>query len=58
MQEIGYSLSSPYKIVAYMKDIQDKGIVQEKYGKYNPEFDIDAIAKTQAKIYFFRNIFL
>lgn len=58
MQEIWYSLSPPYKIVAYMKDIQDKKMVQEKYGKYNPEFDIDSITKTQTKILFFRNIFL
>lgn len=41
-----------------MKDIQDKKMVQEKYGKYNPEFDIDSITKTQTKILFFRNIFL
>ena len=58
MQEIGYSLSLPYKIVAYMKDIRDTKMVREKYSMYNPEFDIDASAKTQAKIYFFRNIFL
>lgn len=58
MQEVGYTLAPPYKIVAYMKDIHDRKIVEQKYGAYNPEFDIDAIAKTQAKIYFFRSIFL
>ena len=41
-----------------MKDIRDTKMVREKYSMYNPEFDIDASAKTQAKIYFFRNIFL
>jgi hypothetical protein len=58
MQEVGYTLSPPYKIVAYMKDTMNKKQVQEKYSLYNPEFDIDAIAKTQEKILFFRNIFL
>lgn len=58
MQEVGYALSSPYKIVAYMKDIHDMQMIREKYAAYSPEFDIDAIAKIQAKIIFFRNIFL
>jgi hypothetical protein len=57
MQEIGYSLSPPYKIVAYMKDARDRAIVEQQYRTYNPEFDADAIVKFQAKIYFLRNVF-
>ena len=57
MQEVGYTLSPPYKVVAYMKDVRDRSIVQEKYGAYNPEFDIDSIKKAQEKIYFLRNVF-
>jgi hypothetical protein len=58
MQEVGYTLAPPYKIVAYMKDLKYRGLIEQKYSAYNPEFDIDAMAKTQEKIYFFRNIFL
>ncbi len=58
MQEVGYTLAAPYKIVAYMKDIQDRTLVEQKYGAFHPEFDIDAIAKNQEKIYFFQRVFL
>ncbi len=57
MQEIGYTLSPPYKIVAYMKDVRDRSTVEQQYRTYNPEFDADAIVKFQAKIYFLRNVF-
>lgn len=58
MQEIGYNLGPPYKIVAYMKDINDRSMVATKYADYNPEFDSDSIAKFREQIFFLRNIFL
>ena len=58
MQEIGYNLGPPYKIVAYMKDINDHSMVATKYADYNPEFDSDSIAKFREQIFFLRNIFL
>ena len=58
MQEIGYDLGPPYKIVAYMKDIRDRNIVATKYAAYNPEFDVDSIAKAKEQIFFLRNVFL
>lgn len=57
MKEIGYPLAAPYKIVAYMKNPQDRAEVEKKYSSYHPEFDIDSIKKTQEKIYFLRSIF-
>ncbi len=57
MQEVGYVLAAPYKIVAYMKNPQDRAEVEKKYSSYHPEFDIDSIKKTQEKIYFLRSIF-
>jgi hypothetical protein len=53
MQEIGYTLASPYKIVAYMQDIGDISMVQERYAKYNPVFDRDILIETQKKISIF-----
>lgn len=58
MQETWYALAAPYKIVAYMKDVRDRGEVEEKYTAYHPEFDIDSIKKTQEKIFYLRSVFL
>jgi hypothetical protein len=58
MQEVGYPLSPPYKIVAYMKDMWDLQKVREIYRAYHPEFDRDTIAKAQEKVFFLRNVFL
>ena len=58
MQEVGYPLSPPYKIVAYMKDMRDLQKVRETYRTYHPEFDRDTIAKAQEKVFFLRNVFL
>lgn len=58
MQETGYNLWNPYKIIAYMKPnakIQD---IRKKYKNIHPVFEIDEIQKTKSKINFIAHIFL
>ena len=57
MREIGYKLSPPYKVVAYMKNLRDMDDTRAKYSKYNIRFDQDTIREFQAKLSFIRSVF-
>lgn len=58
MQETGYSLGNPYKIVAYMKDTHERSTIEKDYNTYNPLFDADTIREFQSKILLLRQVFL
>lgn len=57
MQEIGFSLGKPYKIVGYVKNIDNKAKIEEKYKHITTRFEIDEIHETKQKIAFIGNIF-
>lgn len=57
MQETGYSLGNPYKIVGYMKNATDRNVIETTYRTYNPQFDADTIREFQSKISFLRQVF-
>ncbi len=57
MSEVGYELSPPYKIVAYMWDATMIPYIQKKYWKYNPKFDAQMILELNRQVDFMRNIF-
>ena len=57
MWEIGYTLSPPYKIVAYMHDVSMIPYIEEKYGKYHIQFDATMIQKRNEQIWFMKQVF-
>lgn len=58
MWEIWYTLSPPYKIVAYMNDSSLIPLIEKKYGQYRIEFDATKIQKLNNQIWFMKHIFL
>lgn len=49
MTETGYELGKPYKVVAYMKQLEDKASIEKDYSKDNPIFDIEGIKEFEHK---------
>lgn len=51
LSEIGFAMGSPYKIVAYIKNLDDKKKIEELYQNgLTTRFEIDEIAETKRKI--------
>lgn len=51
LAEIGFEMGSPYKIVAYIKNLDDKKKIEELYQNgLTTRFEIDEIAETKRKI--------
>ena len=50
VEETGYTLGRPYKIVAYMKDPKDRAELEKTYSKEKLRFDIDGIQKQQEQM--------
>lgn len=55
LSEIGVSPRQPYKVIAYMKDLNDRTKVEESYSSFLPKFDSDLIEQRQKQ---FRALFL
>lgn len=58
MQETGYSLGNPYKIVGYMRNTSERSAIENTYRAYNPLFDADSIREFQSRILLLRQVFL
>jgi hypothetical protein len=58
MHEVGYVLSPPYKIVAYMKDVSMISSLEKKYARYHLQFDAKMLQELNQKIALLQNIFL
>lgn len=58
LAEIGQSLGNPYKVTAYMKNPEEKGILKEKYKSLHLTFDSDKIDELKAKLTTIRLVFL
>ncbi len=58
MREVGYTLSPPYKIVAYMRDTSLISTIEKKYSEYKLQFDAYMLRDLRGQIDFMRNIFL
>jgi len=50
IEETGYSLGKPYKIVAYMKNPADRAALEREYSKEKLRFDVDGIKKKQEQM--------
>ncbi|MBP9812110.1 hypothetical protein KBC86_01900 [Candidatus Gracilibacteria bacterium] len=58
MQELGYNLSPPYKIVAYMKDVAQIPYIEKKYSMYHLQFDAKMKQELDGQVDLIRNTFL
>lgn len=50
LESIGHSLSTPYKIVAYMKHPENRGQIESSYAHLNMVFEMDEIKETKRRI--------
>ncbi|MBX9809131.1 hypothetical protein K2X92_01950 [Candidatus Gracilibacteria bacterium] len=58
MEEVGYSLGNPYKVVAYAKNTADLDIIRTKYSSYSIKLDRDSIKEFEKKVLLIRSIFV
>lgn len=50
MREIGFQIGAPYKILADMKNANNRTIIESTYSEISKKFSADEIRKTQEKI--------
>lgn len=58
LAEIGQSLGNPYKITAYMKNLEEKNRLKEKYKNLHLTFDNDKIEELETRLTTISIVFL
>lgn len=50
MAEAGYSIGTPYKVVAHIKDLKNRHEIEQKYSQYSLTFEVDKIQEMRDRI--------